>query len=183
MRYSFLKRLSPKTLELLLKMYNHIWIQKYFHETWKLSTIIPIPKPRNDTSNPGNYRPISLTSWLCKTLERMVNHRLVWYLKANNLITNAPCGYQNICGCINHLSNLESYIREAFIKGEHVTTVFFDCCDMFSFYDFEKAYDTTWKFEIMIFDFGLKGRLPKFIKDFLSNWTFKVLLGSTLLDI
>ena len=27
-------------------------------------------------------------------------------------------------GCIDHLTNLESYIREAFIRREHVTSLF-----------------------------------------------------------
>ena len=58
--------------------------------------------------------------------------------------------------CIVHLTNLENYIRKAFIRGEHVTTVFFDL---------EKAYNITWKFGIIkdLHEFGLKGRLPKFI--------------------
>ena len=44
------------------------------------------------------------------------------------------------------------------------------------FFDFEKAYDTTWKYDIMrdLSDFGLKGRLPHFIENFLSNRNFKV---------
>ena len=29
-------------------------------------------------------------------------------------------------GCIDHLTNLESYIREGFIKKEHIITIFFD---------------------------------------------------------
>ena len=56
--------------------------------------IIPIPKPGKNTSYPENYHPIALTSCLCKTLERMVNHRLVWYLETNNLISNKQCGYK-----------------------------------------------------------------------------------------
>ena len=76
-------------------------------------------------------------------------------------------------GCIDPLTKLESYIREAFIRGKHITAVFFDL---------EKPYDITWKFGIIkdLHDFGLKSRLPKFIKNFLSNRTFKVHLGSTL---
>ena len=46
------------------------------------------------------------------------------------------------------------------------------------FFDLEKAYDTTWKLGTIndLHDFGLKGRLPEFIKNFLSNRTFKVCL-------
>ena len=54
------------------------------------------------------------------------------------------------------------FLGEAFIKKEHLTAVFFDL---------EKAYDTTWNYGIMrdLNYFGLKGRLPHFIDNFLSN--------------
>jgi hypothetical protein len=46
---------------------------------------------------------------------------------------------------------LESFIREAFVRGEHATAVFFDM---------EKAYDTTWKYGIPqdLKNAGLRGR-------------------------
>ena len=71
---------------------------------------------------------------------------------------------------------LESFIRDAFIKKEHVVAVFFDL---------EKAYDTTWKHGIMkdLHKLGLKGRLPLFIQNFLSDRTFNVRIGNTLSDI
>jgi len=48
---------------------------------------MPVPKPGKDTSSPTNYRPIALTSCVCKVMERMVNNRLVWYLERNKIIT------------------------------------------------------------------------------------------------
>ena len=40
----------------------------------------------------------------------------------------------------DHLVRLKTFIREAFIKKEHLVAVFFYL---------EKAYDTTWKYGIM----------------------------------
>ncbi|GFU51046.1 reverse transcriptase domain-containing protein [Trichonephila clavipes] len=38
---------------------------------WQEAKVIPILKPGKDPKNPLSYRPIALTSCLCKTLERM----------------------------------------------------------------------------------------------------------------
>ena len=55
-----------------------MWETGKFPKSWELATIIPIPKPGKDHAEPNSYRPIALTSCLCKTLERMINVRLVW---------------------------------------------------------------------------------------------------------
>ena len=49
----------------------------------------------------------------------------------------------------------------------------------------EKAYDTTWRYGILkdLHNFGLKGRLPNFIKSFLEDRTIQVRVGSTLSDL
>ena len=52
------------------------------------------------------------------------------------------------------------------------------------FFDLEKAYDTTWKYEIMkdLHGFGLRGRLIIFFSNFLQDRSFKVRVGSTFSD-
>ena len=104
---------------------------------------------------------------------RMINERLVWYLETNNIITEFQSGFRHQRSTNDHLVRLETFIREAFIKKEHLVAVFFDL---------EKAYDTTWKYGIMndLQEIGLKGRLPIFVQNFLSNREFKVRVGSTL---
>ena len=49
--------------------------------------MIHIPKPGENLKSPSNHRPISLTSCVCKTMERMINTRLVWFLEKNNILT------------------------------------------------------------------------------------------------
>ena len=118
-----------------------------------LATIIPIPKPGKDPAEPNNYRPIALTSCLCKTLERMINKRLTWFLESNNHISRFQSGFRSDHSTTDNLVRLETFIRDAFIKKEHVVAVFFDL---------EKAYDTTWRYGILkdIHKLGLRGRLP-----------------------
>ena len=62
-----LKHLSDNYLETLLNIFNYIWTTGKFREDWQYATIIP--KPGKDPAEPNDYRPIVLTSCLCKTLE------------------------------------------------------------------------------------------------------------------
>ena len=52
------------------------------------------------------------------------------------------------------------------------------------FFDIEKAYDKTWRHGILrdLFDLGLRGNLPIFIKNFLKLRRFQVRLGTILSD-
>ena len=174
--YQLLKHLPSSSLSILLEIYNSIWTTGNIPKSWKEATVIPIPKPDKDHTDPSNYRPIALTSCVCKTMERMINDRLTWFLESNNIITNFQSGFRHQRSTNDHLVRLETFIREAFIKKEHLVSVFFDL---------EKAYDTTWKYGIMkdVHDIGLKGRLPLFLQNFLTDREFKVKVGSTLSEL
>ena len=128
-----MKHLPDTSLSVLLKTFNDIWETVNVPKSWKEATIIPVPKPGKDNTNPNNYRPIALTRCICKTLERMINERLVWYLEKNNIITEFQSGFRHQHSINDHFVRLETFIREAFIKKEHLVAVFFDL---------EKAYDT-----------------------------------------
>ena len=174
--YQMLKHLPENALSTLLHIFNDIWATGVFPDSWRLATVIPIPKPGKDHAEPTNYRPIALTSCLCKTLERMINKRLVWYLESNDLISPIQSGFRSERSTNDHLIRLETFIRDAFVNREHVVSVFFDL---------EKAYDTTWRYRILkdLHDLGLKGRLPLFIQRFLEDRTMQVRVGSTLSDL
>ena len=173
--YQMLKHLPLKSLQTLLDIFNNMWETGKFPESWELATIIPIPKPGKDHTEPTNFRPIALTSCLCKTLERMINARLVWYLEINNLISPVQSGFRSERSTNDNLVRLETFIRDAFVKKEHVVAVFFDL---------EKAYDTTWKYGILrdLHELGVKGRLANFLESFLAERSIQVRVGATLSD-
>jgi len=127
-------------LQLLLSIFNHYWTRDTFPSTWHNATVILIPKPGKDHTNPTNYRPVALTSCLCKIFLKILNARLMWFLEYNKFITPEQSGFRKHRGIIDHLVRLESYIRDAFAKKQHVIAVFFDL---------EKAYDMTWKYGIL----------------------------------
>ena len=85
-----------------------IWATGQFPESWELTTIIPIPKPGKVHAEPTNYRPIALTGCICKTLERMINTRLVWYVESNNLISPVQSGFRSERSTNDNLMRLET---------------------------------------------------------------------------
>ena len=91
--YQFLKHLPFRSLDSLLRIFNQIWHTGILPDSWKEAIVIPIPKPGKDSTNPTNYRPLALTSCICKTMERMVNDCLVWFLEKNKLIAAVQSGF------------------------------------------------------------------------------------------
>ena len=98
----------------------------------------------------------------------MINKRLIWFLESNNHISRFQSGFRSDPCTTDNLVRLETFIRDSFIKKEHVVAVFFDL---------EKAYDTTWRYGILkdIHKLGLRGRLP-------TDRPMQVRVGSSLSD-
>ena len=169
---AILKLLPDSTLKVLLAIINKMWRTGEFPEEWRLATIIPIPKPDKDHSKPESFRPISLTSCLCKLVERMVNNRLIWFLEKNNLLSDWQSGARKNRSTLDQLIRLDTYVREALARRQHCVSVFFDI---------EKAYDTSWKYGVIrdLHDMGIRGNLLAFIKNYLTERSFKVRLGTT----
>ena len=153
-----------------------MWESGCFPPSWSEAVVIPIPKLGKDHLDPGNFRPIALTSCLCKTMERMINARLMWSLESRGLLSEKQCGFRKNQSTLDHLVRFKTFIRNSFVKKEHVLTIFFDL---------EKVYDTTWKHGILadLWDLGFRGHLPRFIQSFLSERSFRVRVGSTLSEL
>ncbi|GBN82099.1 putative RNA-directed DNA polymerase from transposon X-element [Araneus ventricosus] len=134
-----LTHLTETSLHNILKLFNRIWKEKKFPSSWRRAVVIPILKPGKDAKNPNNYRPIALTSVLCKLLERMVNSRLVHVLEKKKCLSPFQSGFRFGRGTIDNILLLENSIREAFVSKKHLVSILFDM---------EKAYDKTWRVRI-----------------------------------
>ena len=67
---------------------------------WKEANIIPLFK-KGSRSKSENYRPVSLTSVICKLLERLIKDHLVDFLVKNNLINPSQHGFLKARSCSN----------------------------------------------------------------------------------
>ena len=60
---------------------------------WKSANVTAIHKKEN-WQEPGHYRPIILTSVVCKTMEILVNWSLITHLEMNNLIGDSQHSFR-----------------------------------------------------------------------------------------
>jgi len=62
------------------------------YEKWKYSIVTLIHR-KGPTSNPNNFRPVSLTATCCRVMERVINNELLRYLLDHHLITRKQHGF------------------------------------------------------------------------------------------
>lgn len=171
--YRMLKRANPSFIRLLLTFFNHVYSTRCFPDDWRLSVIIPVAKPNKDPHLRCNYRPIALTSCMCKLLEKMINHRLMWFLEAHHHITPVQFGFRAYRSTTDPLALYETLARTAVASKRHLLAIFFDLA---------KAYDTVWRYRILklLRSYGIVGHLLHFIRNFLSDRSIAVRVGSSL---
>ncbi|GFX20032.1 probable RNA-directed DNA polymerase from transposon X-element [Trichonephila clavipes] len=153
--YTMLRHLNPNYLTNILFLFNRVWKEHCFPSSWRESIVIPILKLGKVATDPLSYQLIVLTSCFCKTFERMINTRLVYVLEKEKCISPLQSGFRKGRSTLDNLVFLESQIRDAFVRRNHLVSLFFDI---------EKAYDRTWRYGILrnMHDFGLRRNLPIF---------------------
>jgi hypothetical protein len=162
----FLKNLTSKGLDLLLKMVN-LSIIDGLPKSWKSAVITMIPKKDIKSSNYADYRPISLLSCVGKLAERVIKNRLYNFLEGTNLIVKEQSGFRNKRGTADNLLFMTQKIQECLNRGKKVCGIFFDI---------SKAFDKVWHAGLIykLIYLGVPMYIIRFIKSFLSDRFFKV---------
>jgi ribonuclease HI len=157
----FLKHLGTKALSICLQLFNQIWTTTV-PAMWRKAIIIPILKAKKPDSELSSYRPISLTSILAKTMEKMISARLNWYLETENLLSPAQAGFRKYCSTNQQITMLSQEIKDSLDRQETMIAVFVD---------FKSAYDSVWRVKLVdkLQAIGVKGRMLKWIHNFITQ--------------
>lgn len=172
-RYIMIARSHESCQQFLLNIYNKIWQSNTFPDVWRNAIVLSFPKQLKDPTMPNNYRPISLTSNVCKLMEKVVNMRLVQYLESNNHFPQRQYGFRKMTSTTDALVKLVSDIKEYINSNEQAICVSFDL---------QKAYDTAWRRGLLqcLYDCGIQGHMGNYVKNFLERRTFQVKIGAHL---
>ena len=104
-----LKQIKEEIKTPILQIWKKSLDEGIIPRDWKLANVSPIHK-KGSRNSAANYRPVSLTSQVCKLLESVVKDAIVSHLEENGLIYDSQHGFRRGKSC---LSNIISYLDRA----------------------------------------------------------------------
>jgi len=156
-----LKELASYISEPLALIFNKSLLSGTLPNDWKSAYISAIYKKGNNNIA-ENYRPISLTSVVCKLMESVIKKHVTKYILENDLVSPKQFGFVRGRSTATQLLSYLNECIETVASGGVVDTIYFD---------FEKAFDTVPHQRLLrkLEAYGIKGVVLKWIKAFLSD--------------
>ena len=97
---------------------------------WRTANVTPLFK-KGSKQQPENYRPVSLTSQICKVVESLLRDALVQHLDKHNLIRDSQHGFRKGYSCASNLLMFLETVTAAVDSGCKVDTVYLDLAKAF----------------------------------------------------
>ena len=96
---------APVITNTLTYVFDLCITKSTFPNAFKIAKVIPLYKS-GDSSNPSNYRPISIVSVLAKPLEKHINKHLLLRLDKYNLLHPSQSGFRKKHSCQTAITSL-----------------------------------------------------------------------------
>uniref|UniRef100_A0A8R1HR31 Reverse transcriptase domain-containing protein n=1 Tax=Caenorhabditis japonica TaxID=281687 RepID=A0A8R1HR31_CAEJA len=168
----FLKRACTSLALPLSIIYQRSLQYSIVPTVWKSAIVKPLYK-KGSRCDPKNYRPISLTSSVCKVLEKIVRCEVTKHLNVNRLIIDRQYGFRSNRGTVSQLLSYQSALIGICMKKLVTHSVYVD---------FKKAFDTVSpkKLEIKLHSYGISGSLLCWLTSFLTGRNQVVCVNGSL---
>ena len=87
-------------------------------QAWKEASVCPIFK-KGSRSDVTNYRPISLTSVCCKTMEKLIREALLRHMICNDFLSDCQHGFVQGRSCTTQMLRVMDKLSEILDQGIH----------------------------------------------------------------
>ncbi|GAB0205052.1 mitochondrial enolase superfamily member 1 [Grus japonensis] len=158
-----LRELADVIARPLSIIFQRSWESGEVPVDWKLANVVPIFK-KGKKEDPGNYRPVSLTSVPGKIMEKIMLGVIKKHLKDNAVIGHSQHGFVRGRACLTNLVSFYDKVTHLVDQGKPVDVIFLD---------FSKAFDTV--SHSIFLDKMSSIQFDKNIVRWVSNW----LMGCT----
>ncbi|KAK4813675.1 hypothetical protein QYF61_019568 [Mycteria americana] len=128
-----LKELADVLTKPLSIIYQQSWLTGEVPADWRLANVTPIFK-KGRKEDPGNYRPVSLTSVPGKLMEQIILSAITWHVENSQGIKPSQHGFRKGRSCLTNLISFYDKVTHLVDEGKAVDVVYLD---------FSKAFDTV----------------------------------------
>ena len=157
----FLKSIADLIAEPLAILFQKSLNEGILPSQWLKACITAIHK-KGDKGLPENYRPVSITSIICKIMESLVRDKMVEHMCENNLFSKYQHGFVPLLNCMTNLLTCMEQWSEILESNNAVDVIYTD---------FAKAFDSVPHKRLLmkLKGVGITGNTLNWIKAFLSN--------------
>ena len=132
-----------------------------FPDSWKVSTIVPIPKIEK-AKNAKDFRPINMLPIYEKVLELVVKKQVEKYLETNEIITEHQSGFRKQFSCETAIQTVIDEWKLNISERRVVGVIFMDL---------KRAFETVDR-ELLIkkmLQYGIRGKVLEWFRSYLNN--------------
>ncbi|MEW8545715.1 MAG: reverse transcriptase family protein, partial [Candidatus Thiodiazotropha sp.] len=156
-----LYELSNVICEPLSIIFNKSFESGLLPDEWKKGQITALFK-KGDKKEPANYRPVSLTSVVCKIFEKLIRQRIIEHMNRNNLFSNKQFGFIGGRSTSLQLLTVLDKWTEILDSGGTIHAIYMD---------FMKAFDKVPHKRLIkkLQAYGISQKMCRWVENFLYN--------------
>lgn len=156
-----LKVCAPSIAPILRKLFQKSISTGALPSDWLNANISPIYK-KNDRTDPANYRPVSLTSIICKLLEHIIHGHIMKHFEQHGILADQQHGFRKGRSCETQLSALVNDLQIILDNRSQADLIIMD---------FSKAFDKVPHQRLLakLHHVGIRNNIHGWINCFLTN--------------
>ena len=169
-----LRRIKEVIAKPLAYIFNRTIEQGIVPRDWRIANVTPIfKKGRKDEA--ANYRPVSLTSVVCKILESIIRDRIIDHIDRNKPLKLSQHGFMKNRSCLTNLLEFFENVLGNLDSGLPVDVIYFD---------FSKAFDKVSHTKLIgkLKNYGISGRILDWVRSWLSDRYQRVVINGKVSD-
>ncbi|KAJ7404858.1 hypothetical protein WISP_143114 [Willisornis vidua] len=153
-------------------IYQQFWLSGEVPDDWKLANVTPIHKT-GCKQDPGNYRPVSLTSVPGRVMEQFILSAITQHLQDGQGIRPSQHGFRRVRSCLTSLISFYNQVTHLVDQGKAVDVVYLD---------FSKAFDTVSHNTLLekLAAHSLDRGTLCWVKSWLDGWAQRVLVNGAV---
>ncbi|XP_042145130.1 uncharacterized protein LOC121835210 [Ixodes scapularis] len=160
---AFFKMITQHTLPSLARVLQSLFDVGAVHVSWQHALVTPIHKGKGKpTDDVTHYRPVSITSIICRTFERVVNGQLLDFLEGTGYLSQSQHGLRHNRSCETALATLSHFVSNCIDNRTETDLVQLDLSNAFDTLDIGLLLRK-------VSGAGIQGFLLKWLSNFLSG--------------